>query len=72
MQENPFKHQKNVIHCEGDQTLAQVAQRGCGVSVLGDTQMLTEHGPEHPAVLGPACSEVGADFQRSLPTSAIP
>ena len=30
--------QENLFYCEGRQTLAQVAQRGCGVSILGDIQ----------------------------------
>ena len=29
------KHKKTLFHCEG-QTLHQVAQRCCGVSILGD------------------------------------
>jgi len=30
--------------------LAQVARGGCGVSVFGDTQNLTGHGPAQPAL----------------------
>lgn len=38
MQEIPFNHLKRKIKkdCEGSQTLAQAAQRDCGVSILGD------------------------------------
>ncbi|KAK4832687.1 hypothetical protein QYF61_025148 [Mycteria americana] len=36
------------------QTLAQVAQRGCGVSIPGDIQNLTEHGPGQAALADPA------------------
>jgi len=32
-------------HCEGHQTLDQVALRGCEVSVCGDLQNPTGHGP---------------------------
>lgn len=30
------KHKETLFHCEGGQTLHQVAQRGCGVSIPGD------------------------------------
>lgn len=43
----------STIYCKGDQTWEQVAQRGCGVSDLGDIQNLAGHGPEQP---GPALS----------------
>ena len=39
MQKIPFKHKKNFFfffYCEGGPTLAQVSQRGYGVSILGD------------------------------------
>ena len=39
-----------VFYGEGGQTLAQAAQRGCGVFILGDTQNLTGHGLEQPAL----------------------
>ena len=42
--------------CEGSQTVEQVAQRGCGLSIFGDTQNLTGHGPGQPAVADPALS----------------
>ena len=38
------------FYCEGSQRVAQVAQRGCGVSVCGDIQNPTGHSPERPAV----------------------
>ena len=41
-------------HCEGDSTLAQVAQDSCGVSIPGDTEKLSGHGPGQPALCGPA------------------
>lgn len=45
--------QKNLSYCEGGQTLDQVAQRWCGVSILGDIQNLDEHGPRQPAIVDP-------------------
>ena len=42
------------FHRAGDIALAQVAQRGCGVSHLGDTQKPSGHGPGQPALGGPA------------------
>jgi len=38
----------------GDQPLAQVVQGGCGVSILGDIQKPSGHGPEQAALGGPA------------------
>ncbi|KAK4831197.1 hypothetical protein QYF61_015929 [Mycteria americana] len=46
--------QENIFHHEGGQALAQVAQRGCGISILGDIQSPAGHGPEQPAVADPA------------------
>lgn len=44
IQETPFKHNKKAFFSlvMGNQTLAQVAQRGCGVSVLGNVKNRTE------------------------------
>ena len=39
-----------VFFCESGLMLAQVARGGCGVSVFGDTQNLTGHGPAQPAL----------------------
>jgi len=41
----PSEHQETLFCCVGDQALAQVAQRGFGVSHLGDIQKLSGHGP---------------------------
>jgi len=50
---------KHFFHSEGDQTMAQVAQRGCGV--LEDVQKPT------------GTRQVGLDsLQRCLPASAVP
>lgn len=38
------RREKSILFlCEGSQTLAQVAERGCGASTLGDTKNLTGH-----------------------------
>ena len=39
---------------ESDWTLAQVAQRGCGVSILGDIQKSSGHSPRKSSLGGPA------------------
>ena len=40
---------KKHFYCEAGQTSGQVAQRRCGVFVLGDIQNLTGHSLEQPA-----------------------
>jgi len=50
----PFKYNKKLPYSEGGQTLAQFAQRSCGVSILGDIQNSTGHSPEQPVLADPA------------------
>lgn len=71
--EAPSEHQETFYHCKGDQALAQVSQRGCGVSLVGDAKKLSGHVPRQPVLGGPCLSSgVGPDdVQRSLSTSAI-
>lgn len=45
-----------MFYSEDGQALAQVAQRGCGVSIPGDVQNLPRHGPEQPVLADPALS----------------
>lgn len=49
----PSKHLEKILYCEGEQALAQVAQKGCEVSVLGDSQKLPAHGPGNLVLCGP-------------------
>jgi len=58
MQEIPLKCKKKLFYCASGQALAQVAQRGYVVSILGDTQYPTRHGPEQP-ILNLPCFELG-------------
>ena len=55
-QEIPFKHKKTLFYCDGDQTLEQITQRGCGVFILGDIQNPAGHSPEQPALADPVLS----------------
>lgn len=50
----PSKHLEKILYCEGEQALAQVAQKGCEVSVLGDSQKLPAHGPGNLVLCGPS------------------
>lgn len=51
---------------------AQVAQRGCGVSLLWYIQMSPGHGLRQPALGSPVWAGVGPDdLQTHLPTSTI-
>jgi len=52
-QEVASEHQET-LHCEGDRPLAQVAHRGCGVSMFGGSQKPSGHGQGQPTVGGPA------------------
>ena len=57
----------------GDQAVAQVPQRGCRVSMLGDIQNPTGHSPGQLPVRDPVLSRgvrLG-DLQRSRPASTI-
>lgn len=61
----PSEHKETLLCHAGDG--AQVAQRGCGASILGDLQKLPGHGPVQPAVGKPAWAGVGpGDLQMSL------
>lgn len=46
--------QENIFCCEGGQTLEEVSQRGCGVSICGDAESSTEHSPGQPALVDAA------------------
>lgn len=41
-----------LFHCDGDLALAQVAQRGCGVTLLEDIRKSSGHGAEQPTLGG--------------------
>lgn len=53
-QEIPSEWQKTLFYCQDDHALTQVAQRGCEVSLFGDTQKLSQHSPGQLALGGPA------------------
>lgn len=48
--EIPLKYKKIFFYPEGVSTLSQAAQRGHGVSMIGDVWCLTDHDPELCAV----------------------
>lgn len=55
---------KQLFYCGGCHTLKQVAQGDPGVSILGDTQKPTGHGPEEPALVDhPLDRRVGLQTQ---------
>lgn len=52
-QEAPSEHQENTFFAvRVTRELALVAQAGCGVPILGDTQKLPEHDPGQPSLGG--------------------
>lgn len=54
-QEDPSECKEALFYCQGDGALAQVAWRGCGVSMCADTQESSGHGPKQSAsVVGSA------------------
>lgn len=64
-EEFPSEHQQTLFHCEVER--AQVAQRGCGGFLLGNTQEVLTHGPGQSAVGSPASPGSGQeDLQESL------
>lgn len=66
---NFLKTLNTTFYSEGGKTSEQVVWAGFGISVLGDIQNQTGHGPEQPASV---TKHRGlADLQRSLPISAI-
>lgn len=46
--------EKTLFHGEADWALTQIAQEGDGISILRDTEKLSEHSPGQLAVEGPA------------------
>jgi len=48
------EHKKKLFYSKGGQTLAQVGQRGCEVSILGDIQNSAGHGCGQRALGGRA------------------
>lgn len=48
MKHREFPPNIKVLYCKCDQALGEVAQRCCGVSLLGDIQKPSGHGPGHP------------------------
>ena len=57
----------------GGQTLQQLDQKDCAVSILGNIQSLSRQGTEPPALFDPTLSTgIGlADLQRSFPNSVL-
>lgn len=51
-----FQTQESVVDSAGDWSVAQVAQRGCGISFLEDTQKSSGLGPEQPALGVSGCA----------------
>lgn len=52
-------HVRKLVFPEGGQMLAQVAHRGCVVSILGDTEASPGCRPEQSALVDPAEATVG-------------
>jgi len=49
----PLNIRKHLLYCEGDQAMSKAAQRGCEVSIPGDTQNPSGQGLGQPALGGP-------------------
>lgn len=59
--------EKKLFNGDGDQKLAQVAWRACGVSILQDTQNPAGHSSEQPAAAAPALSRGRAGYSPEMP-----
>lgn len=70
---NSIWNKKTLLYCKVGQTLAQVSQRRCGVSVCGDTQKPWGHGLGGNVVADPALRRMAGDRQMISrdPTSTI-
>ncbi|KAK4823564.1 hypothetical protein QYF61_003568 [Mycteria americana] len=51
-----FKHEKKQFYYVSSQTLEQIAETGCEVSVLGDIQKPLGHSPQQTALADPVLS----------------
>jgi len=75
LREGRFRYKKEILYCEGGETLAQVAQRVCGCPLPGSVQDQVEWGIEQPGLMEsvPAHGRgVGTRGSiRSLPTQTI-
>ncbi|KAK4830129.1 hypothetical protein QYF61_008556 [Mycteria americana] len=62
---------KKLYYCEGGQTLELAAQRGCGLSILGNMQDLAGRGFEQPALTDHALGkQVGLDELQKCPLTS--
>lgn len=70
---NSIKTKQNKVLFHWCCALEQILQRVCGVSILGNTQKSTGHGPGQPGPADPSLSRrVRLDnLLRSLPASAV-
>lgn len=64
-----FKQKKHIFYSEGDQTQKEVAQRGCGISILGGIQNLTGH---YPRPLAPADCAWAGGLDKTISMGAFP
>lgn len=61
-----------VFHCEDDEALTYVAERGCGLFICGNIQKLSGHKPEQGAWVALLKHKSWTKWpQKSLPTSAM-
>jgi len=42
---------RKIFYCEDNCTLEEVAPSSCGVSILGDSENLSGHSPDQPALV---------------------
>ncbi|KAK4806640.1 hypothetical protein QYF61_022946 [Mycteria americana] len=71
--EIPPEHEKTLAECEGGHALDTVAQRGCALSIRGDTQNPTGNDHQHPAAADPSLSRLfGLDDLQSIEKTTAP
>ena len=63
------EHEEELLPSEGDGAVAQVAQRGCGVSFSGDTQDLPGRGSVQPALGDPASAGGWTGWPTEVPSN---
>ena len=68
-EEAPSEHEEELLHSEGDGSLEQAAQGGCGISSSGDIPDPPGQGPVQPALGDPASAGGWTGWPTEVPSN---